>query len=283
MRGLLAGILVLGLVACAKNDADSTTGGVAAAAPAPQVVHFTARDFAFEGPTTIPSGMTTVVLHNDGPELHHLMLLRLEDGKTVDDLRAAVANMQPTDMPPAWAVISGGVNPPMPGADTQATLMIEPGTYAVTCVVDVPDHVPHMMKGMISGLTVTPSTGPAAPAPASDVTVTAVDFAFAFSTPLTAGHHVIKFQNDGQQPHELELVKLAPGKTLDDLAKWGQTFEGPLPGTSLGGAAPMSPGQVAYIPLDLTPGDYVALCFVLDPAKHMPHLAEGMVTSFTIS
>ena len=136
MRGLLAGMLVLGLVACAKNDAESAAGGVAAAASAPQVVHFTARDFAFEGPATIPSGMTTIVLHNDGPELHHLMLMRLEDGKTVDDLRAAVAEMKPTDMPPAWAVISGGVNPPMPGADTQATLMIDPGTYAVTCIVD---------------------------------------------------------------------------------------------------------------------------------------------------
>ena len=283
MRGLLAGILVLGLVACAKNDAGSNAGGVAEAAPSPQVVHFTARDFAFEGPATIPSGMTTIVLHNDGPELHHLMLMRLEDGHTLDDLRAGVAKMKPTDMPPPWAVISGGVNPPMPGADTQATLMLEPGTYAVTCVVDVPDHIPHIMKGMISDLTVTPSTAPAAPAPASDVTVTAVDFAFAFSKPLTAGHHVIKFQNDGQQPHELEIVKLAPGKTLDDLAKWGQTYQGDLPGTSLGGASPMSPGQVEYIPMDFTPGDYVALCFVLDPAKHMPHLAEGMVTPFTIS
>ncbi len=285
MRSMaMAGVLLLSCAACTGPDSGAGTQGATATAVAtPPDVHFTARDFAFEGPDTISSGMTTLVLHNDGPTLHHLLLLRLEEGKTVEDLRAAVATMKPTDMPPAWAVPAGGVNPPGPGADTRATLMIEPGNYAVTCMVDVPDHVPHIMKGMTTGLTVVAATTPSAPAPASDLTVSGVDFGFAFSTTPTAGHHVIKFVNDGKQPHEFELVRLAPGKTIEDLARWGQTFEGDLPGTSLGGAAPMAPGQVEYIPVDLTPGDYVALCFVIDPTNHMPHLAEGMVSPFTIS
>ena len=280
----MAGVMLVCCAGCARPDSGSgTEGGTATAVATPPDVHFTARDFAFEGPDTISAGMTTLVLHNDGPTLHHLLLLRLEDGKTLQDLESAVSTMKPTDMPPSWAVPVGGVNPPDPGSDTRATLDIKPGTYAVTCVVDVPDHVPHIMKGMIKGLTVVPATGPSAPAPASDLTVTAVDFSFAFSAPPTAGHHVIKFVNDGKQPHELEIVRLAPGKTLDDLAKWGQTYQGDLPGSSLGGAAPMAPGVVEYIPVDLTPGNYVALCFVLDPTSHMPHLAEGMVSPFTIS
>ncbi|HKK08557.1 MAG TPA: hypothetical protein VKA44_06710, partial [Gemmatimonadota bacterium] len=242
-----------------------------------------AKDFAFEGPDTIASGMTTLVLHNDGPSLHHLMLVRLDSGKTVADLAAAFAALKGADMPPAWAVPSGGANPPMPGSDTRVTLDVEPGTYAVVCVVDVPDHVLHVDKGMIKGLTVVPSARPSAPAPESDMTITEEDFAFVPSGPFTAGHHVIKVLNNGVQPHEVEVVRLAPGKTMEDLGKWGQTYEGPLPGTSLGGSAPMMPGQVEYVPLDFTAGDYAILCFVVDPASHMPHLAEGMVLTFTIS
>ncbi len=284
----IAGIVLLGTAGCAQKEASSKAGSGAAmssAVPAaPPVVRFTAKDFAFEGPDTISSGMTTIDLHNDGPGLHHLMLVRLDSGKTVADLKAAYAALgRGLDMPPSWAVPAGGVNPPMPGADTQATLMIEPGNYAIVCVVDVPDHVLHVDKGMIKSLTVVRSTTPSASAPKSDLDLSLVDFAFAFATPPTAGHHVIRVENKGKQPHEFELVRLGPGKTMDDLAKWGQTFKGPLPGTSLGGAAPMAPGDVEYIPVDLTPGTYVALCFVVDPASHMPHLAKGMVLPFQIT
>jgi hypothetical protein len=248
-------------------------------------VHFTAKDFGFEGPDTISSGWTTLVLHNDGPNLHHLMLMRLTEGKTLTDLQAAVAAMKPGDVAlPMWAEPAGGVNPPDVGTDRQATLNIRPGDYAVVCVVDIPDHVPHVMKGMISGLTVAPSTGPAAAEPIADLTVDLVDFAFAPSAPLTAGRHVVRVENKGTQPHELEVVKLGDGKTMDDLARWGQTLQGPLPGSSLGGAAPMAPGDVEYFPLDLTPGNYAILCVVPDPTRNnMPHLAEGMVMPFTIS
>jgi hypothetical protein len=291
MRGVVAlGVALLVVGACAQQDSGSAAGGTAkaaggtaAAAPAaPAVVHFTAKDFSFEGPDTIAAGMTTLVLHNDGPSLHNLVLMRLEGGKTFADFQAALAAMKGPGMPPAWAVPSGGVNPPDPGSDTEGTLDIAPGNYAVVCVVDVPDHVPHMMKGMIKPLTVVPSTGPAAPAPTADLTVTEVDFAFDFSAQPTAGHHVIKVVNNGKQAHEFELIRLAPGKTMDDLMHWGQTFDGPLPGSSLGGAAPMVPGQVEYVPVDLTPGDYVALCFLPDPATGKPHLAEGMVYQFKI-
>ncbi len=279
-------VLLLGLGACTKADQGAKTGGAAATTAAtgtPPVVHFTAADFAFQGPDTIASGMTTLVLHNDGPSLHHLMLVRLDSGKTVEDLKAAFVALKGQDMPPAWAVPSGGVNPPMPGSDARATLMIEPGHYAIVCVVDVPDHVMHVDKGMIKGLTVVPSTTASAPAPKSDMTISMVDFAFKPSGPFTSGHHVIKVVNQGSQPHELVMVQLAPGKTMDDLGKWGQTYQGPMPGTILGGAAPMSPGQVEYVPFDFTAGDYAVLCFVVDPASHMPHLARGMVLTFKIS
>jgi hypothetical protein len=285
-RTVVAGIALIVLGACTGEDTSSEAGDVVGmAAAAPPEVHFTARDFAFEGPETLPSGWTTIVLHNDGPALHHLMLFRLTEGKTLGDFESAVAALKPGDVAlPMWAVPAGGVNPPDPGAETRAIMDLKPGSYAVACAVDVPDHVPHIMKGMISGLTVTPSSGTAVPEPTADITVDMVDFAFAPSSALTAGRHVLKVVNSGSQPHELEVVKLGEGKTMDDLMAWGETFEGELPGSSLGGAAPMAPGQVEYIPLDLGPGDYVILCFVPDPTRNnMPHLAQGMLLQFTIT
>lgn len=285
-RTAILGLTLLGLGACAGSD-DSGAAGTAETAAAPAAapeVHFTAKDFTFEGPDSVASGWTTVVLHNDGPSLHHLMLLRLEEGKTMEDLVAAFEQMGPTDMPPMWAVPAGGVNPPDPGADTRATLNMAAGNYAIVCIVDIPGHVPHIMKGMMKGLTVTPSTGAAAPEPTADVTLTEVDFSYSLSTPLTAGRHVVKILNEGTQPHEFELVRLADGKTLDDLMAWGATAEGDLPGSSLGGAAPMMPGDVQYVSLDLAPGNYVILCFVPDPMKEgMVHAAEGMLLPLTIS
>jgi hypothetical protein len=284
MRALvMVGIVLSGVAACGPRESGTDSRAAAVTAAAPREVAFTAKDFSFEGPDTIPAGLTTLVLTNAGTTFHHLQLLRLGEGKTMADLTAGLAGMKPGDPLPAWIQGAGGVNPPDPGARTRATLMMEPGDYVIVCFVDIPDHVPHVMKGMMKPLTVTPSNASAAPMPTEDLTLTLVDYSFAFSTPPTAGHHVIKVVNGGQQDHEFELVRLAPGKTVDDFVHWGQTYEGPLPGTSLGGAAAMAPGQTEYVPMDLEPGNYIAACFVLDAKDGMPHIMHGMMTPFTVS
>ena len=40
-------------------------------------------------------------------------------------------------------------------SENSAAINLEPGNYAVVCVVDIPDHVPHVAKGMIHALKVT--------------------------------------------------------------------------------------------------------------------------------
>lgn len=287
-RRLVAGMVLLAAGACAPQDSgnagDRPAAVATAAAPAaPPAVLFTAKDFAFEGPDSVASGLTTFVLNNGGTTYHHVQLFRLGEGKTVEDLHAAFMAMKPGDPFPSWAAFAGGVNASDPGAQARATLMLEPGEYAVVCIVDTPDHVPHVMKGMMKPLTVTPSNAPALPAPQADLTLTLVDYAFSFSMPPTAGHHVIEVRNGGPQPHEVLFVQLHPGMTMDDFMKWGQTYEGDAPGHALGGVPAVMPGQVEYVTLDLAPGDYLAVCFVPDAKDGMPHLAHGMALPFTIS
>ncbi len=289
MRAMLvAGIVLVGTGACAQQGGDAESAGGAAAAstavaPAPREVRFVARDFAFDGPDTIPAGMTTFVLQNDGPGYHHIQLVRLEDGMTLADLEAAAAKIKPGDTPPPWLHVAGGVNPPDPGAQTRTTFAIEPGDYAVVCFVDIPDHVPHLMKGMARALTVTASDAPAAAPPTEDLTLTLADYSFSFSAPPTAGRHVVKVVNGGPQPHEVVIFRLKPGMGMADFQRWGETFEEPVPVDFLGGPANMAVGQEAWVPVDLTPGDYILTCFYYDAGDGMPHIMHGMLLPFTVA
>ncbi len=272
-------VAVAALVVLACSGAGS---GDQKAAPqvaaSPNALTITAKDFAFDAPDTIPGGLTTITLVNNGTTLHHAQLIRLDDGKTTADLIAALKAGGPE---PAWAHPAGGPNPPNPGQQTSITETLEPGTYALICLVDVPDHVPHVMKGMERTLVVTPSTATAAD-PTADVTLQLVNYSFNLSTPLTAGHHTIRIENAADQPHEMFLVQLLPGKTMDDLQKFAQTYEGPPPVNAMGGVAAISPGMHAFMNVDLTPGDYAMLCFVPDAKDGKPHLAHGMVLPFKI-
>jgi len=81
-RCLIAG-LALGAAACAK-PAPQPAG--------PNVVTITAADYVFNVPDTIPAGLTTFRLVNQGKELHHASLIRLKDGKVLTDERLSQRN-----------------------------------------------------------------------------------------------------------------------------------------------------------------------------------------------
>ena len=51
------------------------------------VVTVHANEFTFAAPKSIAAGQTTFRLVNDGKELHHITILKLEQGKTMKDLQ----------------------------------------------------------------------------------------------------------------------------------------------------------------------------------------------------
>jgi len=278
MRGAAAAAAAA-VLAAACGRAEATPAKAADAAP--RVVTVVARDFAFEAPDQVPAGLVTFRLENRGQALHHMQLMRLDGGKTLQDV---YASLQAGGPPPAWLHEVGGPNAPDPGADANATVLLQPGTYALLCFVDIPDHVPHVMKGMARLLTVTPALAPAAMAvPTGDVTLTLNDYSFALSRPLTAGTHTILVRNGAAQPHEVELIRMAPGKTVNDLMAWMQSMQGPPPASAIGGIAGMERGQVQSFTTSFTPGTYVMICFVPDAGDGKPHFMHGMVQSFTVS
>jgi hypothetical protein len=277
--GLLAAVAVATVAARTYASSHTPATSAVATPTGANVVHVIGEDFRFEAPDVIPAGLTEFRFLNKGPALHHMQILKLGDGKTVDDLRAALANPGP---PPAWVKEMGGPNAPVPGLEANATMNLEAGNYALICFVDI-DGPPHFTKGMVRALKVEPAKGPTATSVKADTKLDLFDYNFKLSAPIAAGTRTIEVHNSGPQAHEIELVQLAPGVSAADFMKWMGKMEGPPPGKALGGNAGMAPGLTQYFTADFTPGNYLFLCFIPDAKDGKPHFAHGMMQEITVT
>jgi hypothetical protein len=285
MNPLIRSLALLGFVAVsACTDESAGAPDLAEAdslqAPAVQDVLVRASDYAFEMPDTLYSGVTQFRLVNDGSDMHHVYMVRLDGAHTADELLQALS----AGPPPAWAVDVGGPNAPgAPGSETNATLVLDPGRYAVLCVIPDPAGVPHIMHGMSKELTVVPSATPAAVLPEPTVIMTLDDYSFETDVPLTAGRHTIRIENAATQPHEVLLVRLEAGRTPPEVVNFIATRQGPPPGAIVGGVTGIAPGRINQITVDLPAGEYALLCFIPDARDGAPHVAHGMMKQIAIS
>lgn len=252
------------------------------------VVTVHAKEFAFDAPKTIAAGMTSFKLVNDGTMLHHLQIMKLEQGKTFADLQAALKNPGPA---PAWLVAVGGPNAAVPGSTIEATLNLEAGNYVIACFIpSVGDPTPHFAKGMIQPLTVSTASGvaqagaPEVAAPTPEVHLVLKDYGFAFSKPLHAGKNVIHVMNEGPQDHEAVFVKLAPGKHISDFNTWATTggMQGPPPAMPIDGMGGLAKGRTGIFTANLTPGTYGLICFAPDAKDGKEHSLHGMTSEFIV-
>lgn len=244
------------------------------AGPAPETVTITAHDYSFEAPYWLASGAVTLRLVNKGMEFHHIWLLRIDHGKTAADFIEAMKTAH--GKLPIWARDIGGPNAPAPGAEANATIDLEPGTYLLACAIPSADGVPHVMKGMVHTMTVTKGSRRAA-LPRADVTLMLRDYNFTTSVPLTAGQRIIEVRNYGRQAHEIEMVRLAPGKHAADVLRWLEQPESAAPGMPLGGVSPLASGGRSQFTVNLEPGRYAMICFLPDAADGKPHFMHGMM------
>ena len=284
-------VVALGLAACSVKEAPSTTDtGAAAAAStaaapqtAPNVVHIVAKDYSFDAPATIPAGLTTLHLMDQGKEAHQAQLIKLTEGKTYEDFMTAFKAMKPNTPPPSWVVFDGGPNAAAPGGTAESTQTLEAGNYALVCFIPAADGVPHIMKGMARGLVVTPSTAAAAAEPTPTATMTLSDYKFDLSSQLKSGQNVVRVENNADQPHEVVIFKLPPGKTMKDFQAWLPVSDKqPPPAIPSGGVVGLSKGGHAFFTANLDAGDYVLICFLQDAKDGKPHFVHGMLQPFKI-
>ena len=284
------------LAACRAEDEAVRTDTASAA---PNIVSLAAAEYTFQAPDSIPAGWTTFQMANHGTEIHYGHIVRLEDGKSVQDLVGAYAEAIRTSGPrPAWVTRFGGPGGTAPGDTSRVTQQLEPGSYVWICPVEDEEGHPHFAKGEVKPFVVHPAGTPTADrgaAPRASMEIRLLDFSFAFEAPPAAGQHTIRVHNAGREPHDLVLFRLTPGKTVADVGRAlnperarrtdPEGGEAPLPLESLvsgfAGIAVIRPGMEAFFDTDLTPGEYVLACMTTAPDGRS-HIEHGMIQQVSI-
>ncbi len=130
-----------------------------------QTLSYTATEYAFTGPATVPAGVTRIVLQNQGVEAHDLQVARIPDSSPTpsnlanleimfDDAQAGRASA-PTIVADSQST--------QPGQTTTQTVELTPGRYILGCPNVGSDGAPHYTKGMIMVLEVTDAPGTVTP------------------------------------------------------------------------------------------------------------------------
>lgn len=247
-------------------------------------VAVTGVDFAFQGAESVEAGFVNLTFTNAGQSPHHVQVARLNDGVTPEELQEALQQGPMVALPLVEMV--GGVGILLPGqSQTVVTDLSRPGTYIELCFVENEEGVPHLALGMVRVFQVTAPAGKTAGQPdiRPDLVVRMLDFGFDVPERVPTGPQVWHVVNDGPQPHEMAMIRVLPGHTVEEVMSALQAGgEAAMQGLAVpyGGVQAMAIGLSSFIDLDLEAGSYIILCFVPDPASGQSHLALGMLSAF---
>lgn len=234
-------------------------------------MEFTAGDTTLTGPAEVPSGFVDVRIKTTGTIEHHLFFARLNDGVTFDvAMKAADEDFFSN------VTLHGGNGSVAAGTEVSLTLKLEPGNYFA---LDNPQNEnPTTAQFTVSKL----GTGGRRPQ-AKGIVKLGPNMALSLPDDFDA-NGVWEFVNDDpREAHEAALVKLAPSKTVADIAEWAKSFEGPPPFDGAYGAmGALGPRQRAWITLQPgSPGDYALICLI--PGEDgQPHILKGMARAVSV-
>ena len=287
ITGALAGTAVLVLHKPGVLAQDSTPAAEAMPSmfPGYPVLEVSITDDAITAnQTTIPTGNVVLHVTNNSSSPASVGMLGPNEGQTMDDLKTAFATPVPdNEFPPTLytVIVLGGPAEIEPGKTGEALLMVTAGDWAVFPEGNQPPAFVTASDSPDSN-----TTDPTAP-----VEVTVGDFYFKGLDHVPAGPAIWKVTNEGKQPHMIAVSQVPDGTTFDQVMATLQYMNTgtPVPGSlnegdfgpADAGLLLLSTGKSCWVTSDLKDGTYVALCFVTDPATHMPHMAEGMVNLFT--
>lgn len=276
------------------EDEDTTTTTEAEAEPA-SVQEVTietsstsegdAKTYAFSAPEGLTAGSARFNLDNNGDEPHHVQVVRLNDGSTMEDVQAALQSENPEAALFQVVTPVGGTGVVDPGGESNVDAIIDltEGEHLLLCFIAGTNGVPHLAQGMLQPFTVGAAEGEATEPPAADATVTGVDFAFEVDSFPADG--VVEFVNSSEgQLHEMNVFRLAEGATQEDAVAFfdGEAPPGPPPFSGQGGIQAIAPGASQVGTADLEAGEYVLFCAIPDPSDGVPHYKKGMVTTVTV-
>lgn len=246
-----------------------------------RVVDVIAAEFFFRAPDTIPAGLVTFRLTQAGDRLtdpakvtaenlapptpdndptrafHMLWVVRLEPGHTVSEWFRAAAAEEATP----WAVDLGGPASAEPPLTSNATMVLEPGTYVLVCHVGSARedrNRRHLLKGMFRSLTVLPAAAPAAELPRADVVAHITGSGqVRLEGEVHAGPQSIRIINEAAKSYEFNVQKVKEGRTAKEAISWRRTDGTTHPFESRGGLSDIPPGATRTTTILFENGSYV--------------------------
>ncbi len=264
-----------------------------------------AEDYAFQAPDRVPTGWTTIRYENHGNEPHFLMIAKVPEGKNLDDYASNIVmpfnevwyalrddgldqelvfeKLGP-NLPEWFAEVEfvGGTGIIHPGANTEVTLNLTPGTHILECYFKNEEGELHSVEGMLRELTVAESQSDAA-APEADINITLTNFEMDIEGDLKPGKHTFSVhlvENPEQGfGHNVHVIRVDDDTQVEEVLRWINFTEidglrTPSPYTFSGGMHLMPAGETAYFTTELEPGRYLFL------SEYTGHL--GVMRDITI-
>jgi hypothetical protein len=289
-RTLMIFPLVLGalaLTACGSSDKKSSS--TSSSGSKTSALSVTASDSGKKTTLTVPAsasgGVVTVTLKNTGKRPHEAQLVRLDNGKTIADVKKVINSPKI----PTWAHLDGGVPATPPGKSDTATVSLTAGNYVVIDNPGGPGGAP--TQPGIKALKV--SGGAGGSLPSTDTTVTAASpskdkFKWEISGPLKAGDNRITFvsKGDPEAIHFIGAVRLKGNPSDAQVQKALKTNGKPPPFldfSTFSSTSILDAGKSEVTSLTLRkPGEYLLFCPLQDKDGGKSHDQEGLVTRVNV-
>jgi hypothetical protein len=281
---LLIALLTM-LSSCAENISPSSivTPTPTSASSIP-TLPITAVNYGYIMPNTITvrSGLVDIAMVNNGSEAHQAQVARLNAGVTRDEVIDRLITKK--DQAAAFSLLTfaGGPDTVSPGYGQEAILNLTTGQYVLLCFVVGQDGIPHINKGMIHFFAVSSGLSQQT-TPQADGKVIMKDFTYDLPAVITQSRSLtLQVTNQGSEPHEMNIVELEKGKSIQDIASFFQLPSGPPPFEELGGLAAIAPHASGWIKIQLEPGNYALFSILPDERTGKSQLSLGMITPFTV-
>ena len=280
-------LLVLELLFSSCSDSPMVSGNatpIPTSASSIPIIPITAVDYAYIMPSTITvrAGLVDLAMVNNGSEAHQTQVARLNDGVTPDMVLNTLVIKKEQAAAFSLLTFVGGPDTVSPGYGQEAILNLSVGRYVLLCFVVGQDGIPHMNKGMIHFFTITSQQIPK-DVPQTDAVITMRDFGYDLPNTISQARSLtIRIVNQGSESHEMNIVKLAQGKRVQDISSFFQLPSGPPPFEELGGMAALKAGGSGWIKIHLEPGNYAVFSFIPDVKTGKSQLSLGMITPFTV-
>ncbi len=252
-----------------------------ATAQASNTITIVAYNHFYEAPNPINAGVVTFRFVNRGPDLHQMWIVKIDEGYAFSDFMNAIRPGRPM---PAWLHGLGGPESPEVGDEVSVTVKLEPGRYALACFIPTADGGSHLTKGMFLPLTVKDAKAKPAPMPKSDGSIMLRDGDVDVNGADKAGRHILRVENSSTAARGARLGRLLDGKTMADVASWlasgGDHATAPV--KLLGGVTPLAAGEVNWISLTLSKGDYVVLPMAFGIGSGAPQYVASSARKFSV-